>query len=96
MKIPKSFKLLGREFKIEYSTTLNHDAGRVGELDFKRGIITLHEPNGFSDKSYIEQTFCHELVHALFYSIAEDELAQNEKVVDALGGVLHQALETMK
>jgi hypothetical protein len=41
-----------------------------------------------------EQTFCHELVHAIKYMMGEDD--HDEKVVDIFATFLHQYLKTAR
>lgn len=43
-----------------------------------------------------EQTFYHELTHAILDAIGEDDLNCNEQFVDAFSNVLYQAIKTMK
>lgn len=42
-----------------------------------------------------EQTFLHELMHAVFYAL-NNPLYENEELVDQVGGLLHQAITTAK
>ena len=68
----------------------------LGYCDYFNHIIMLDE--SMQDEQTMEQTFCHELVHAMMF---ERKLnleamglsnAQMEEVVDNLGIVLHQVL----
>ena len=45
-------------------------------------------------KQVKEQTFCHELVHAILYAMGKNE--HDEQFVDAFGVFLHQYLNTAK
>lgn len=45
--------------------------------------------------SFMLHTFCHELMHAILY-YANSELSTDEVLVDAAGGLLAQALSTLK
>lgn len=55
-------------------------------------VIQLRKNEKLSTK---EQTFCHELIHAIKYTLGEAE-DHDEKQVDLMGTMLHQFLKTVK
>lgn len=106
MKIPKSFKLLGRTIKVVYDPVHFHENPEFnGFACYKRNEIQLR-PSTVIDPLNDEQlmaTFCHELVHFILYHAGptyvpnkNEFMHQNEALVDLCGDLLHQALTTME
>lgn len=91
MQIPKSFKLLGRQFTVISSARHCIDCHGICNPDVNQIILSDSIP-----RSKRESVFCHELVHAVLSVMGEEELYLNEKFVETFGGILHQALSTMK
>lgn len=64
-----------------------------GDCDIKtktiRVLATL-------DEEVKEQTFCHELVHAIKFSMGKEEANHNEEDTDGFAMYLHQYLNTAK
>jgi hypothetical protein len=92
MSIPSSFYLGA----IPYSVTIvNHiDKGEsLGVTDPDEGTIMVMRDMIRPRK---EQTFCHELIHALFDAAGRDDLGSDEVLVDVLGTLLHQYMVTKK
>lgn len=94
MKIPKTFQLGGHTWQVNATNELVPSSGHLGETVFNQSRIDLHV--GGVPKNTVEQTFCHELFHAIFHVLGEDEAKSNEKLVDNLGTMLHQFLNTQK
>lgn len=100
MRIPTSFKLIGKTIKViidDNSTRAVGDYGRAYyELDEIR-FVSYKENTGMSRAVY-ERGIIHEVVHFLLSEIEEDginlPLFANERFVDRLAGVLHQFLTT--
>lgn len=92
MNIPKSF-LLGA---IPYTVTIvpHIDKGEsLGVTDADNGIIMVMRDLPRPRK---EQTFCHELIHALLDTAGRADLGSDEVLVDVLGTLLHQYMQTQK
>lgn len=87
MKIPKTFTLAGIRWKVEETDAISD----MGHCDSESATIRLR-------RSLPEQvkaaTFCHELQHAIRYTLGLDD--HDEKEVDAQGNLLHQFLEQYK
>ncbi len=65
--------------------------GAVGWFDQNTLTIdVLKRPGTIS-----EQTFLHELMHAVFY-VLNSPLYENEELVDQIGGLLHQTIKSAK
>jgi hypothetical protein len=54
----------------------------------------LQQVNDLFSQEAQEETFFHELMHWLYYSLGEQELQHNEKHVEQMGALLYQALTT--
>lgn len=98
VKIPKTFDLFGSTWKVLWNNQTMNDHERYGQCSYGEKEITLSTTQGVdklsSDK--INQTFYHELVHAILDSMNEYELSRNEKFVNTFSELLHQALKTFK
>lgn len=87
MRIPKSFELGGMQWDV---VQIDHLAD-LGRCLRDQQLIQLKKNEKPTTK---QQTFCHELVHAIKYTLGEDE--HDEQKVDLLGTMLHQFLKTVK
>ena len=98
MRIPKRFKLMGKTIEVIYVPTLRIETDSRGSAAYRMSEIRLQSssPDWPISEADMGQTFCHEFVHHLFNTLAEDELRSNEKLVELMGSLLHQALTTME
>jgi len=98
LAIPNRFSIGGRAIEVTFNENLSRDHEAVGLTHFKNGTIELQPSVEWYEQAddHIQHTFCHELVHCLLFAISENELARDEKLVDRLGMVLHQALSTFE
>jgi len=97
-KARRKFKLHGQTIKIEYDPKLSDTDDVTGLSIYRENKIKLlpkSEGNSRTGDS-IEATFYHELIHFIMYFAGEDELRINEKFIDIVSGLLHQALVTME
>ena len=86
--VPTSFELLNHTVEVGYSSSLDY-AGEYGSAHYAQNKICL----GTDDKvspTVVHHTFCHELVHFLFHYAGRDDLAEDEVLVDTIGGLLAQ------
>jgi hypothetical protein len=88
MRIPKSFELGGMEWKVVQIP----DLAELGRCLRDVQTIQLKENEKPQTK---QQTFCHELMHAIKYTLGEAD-DHDEKVVDLMGTMFHQFLKTAK
>ena len=85
--VPSSFELLSHTIEVGYSPALDY-AGEYGSSIYHTNKICLgQEP---VPDSVLHHTFCHELVHFLLHYAGRDDLAEDEVLVDNLGGLLAQ------
>lgn len=86
MRIPTSFKLGGITWKVVLRKRL---PGKYGECDLAKTTIYVKEN---IDQELKEQTFCHELIHAIMFARGISQEDHNETEVDAFATFLHQFL----
>ena len=89
MKIPSKFTLGAIEWKVKLVDELGDN---LGECDRDTATVILKKN---SNKQILAQTFCHELMHALFYSSGRNE-EHDEVLIDSLAHNLHQFMEGYK
>lgn len=96
-RIPISFKVGGKTYKVEFHDDLAEHQGKHGESWVSRGTIKLQSrSNGQSlTQDYINETFCHELIHIMLNEAGRDDLSGDEKLVTPCGMILYQILKTM-
>lgn len=90
MKIPKSFELGGIAWQVTEQTSL---PGAYGACHNGTAQIVLLKE---MPKQVKEQTFCHELVHSILFSMGRPADQHDEVFVDAFGTFLHQYLKQTK
>ena len=84
MKIPRSFMFAGIRWTVEETDAI----AEMGHCSSEASVIRLRK--GLSDQVKAA-TFCHELQHAIRYTLGKDE--HDEVEVDSQGNLLHQFLE---
>jgi hypothetical protein len=91
LKIPRRFKLAGRTWTVKRR---KYKKRWLGQTDGARCTIKLNLAHNHS-AAELEHTFCHELMHAIGFTIGSNKLINDEQFVDAVGGLLAQALEDL-
>lgn len=96
MKIPKAFWLFGHKIEVSYVDDLTVRQNAIGEARYQENKIYLQNntPTYPQDKSQIEQTFYHELIHMIFKYSEREKLSKDEELVNIVASLLHQALTT--
>lgn len=91
MRIPTSFQLVNTTWTVDRMSEEVAEAGeRHGDCDRTKTVIRIH----LSSDSDPEDTFCHELGHAILAFTTKPKLAKNEEFVQSLGEVLCQFFNT--
>lgn len=90
MKIPKTFVLGGTTWVVEQVETLPGCMGLCNNQEAKISILKS------LNKDVKEQTFFHELIHAIMFSMGKPGESHNEEFVDGFGTFLHQFQLTNK
>jgi len=95
--IPTSFQLHGQKIDVIYDKQLTNTSDARGMSHFRENKIRLQTSTDSipTPITMQEQTFCHELIHYLLLH-AESKLNDDEKFVNLMGNLLHQALSTME
>ena len=94
--IPSRFMLGGIEIEVIYDSVLLHKEDALGQADYDNSRIYLQDnvQGVFRSKQEIELAFFHELTHMVLHTVGERELRDNEKFVDAVSRIFHQAFKT--
>lgn len=112
MRIPKSFSLLNRNYKVEvlegkvfmdrYNELCQREEDRLKHplqlfgATFRHGLIILNE-SAHEDEEDLFITFLHETVHAILYADGFWLPSEhNEQTVERLANMVHHILKTMK
>ena len=85
--VPTSFKLLNHTIRVKENPA-HPDTDKYGVAEYPKNEIRLYTQE--EGDSIAHHTFCHELVHFLFYYAGRQDLAEDEVLVDVLGGLLAQ------
>jgi len=98
MLIPKSFEILGQTITVEYRRTLYKTNKYIGLwIPGKNKILLQQRTKTYEiTDEQIEQTFLHELTHALLTIMGYENLSNDEKLVDLIGHGLHQIIKSVK
>lgn len=96
-KIPKTFTLGGVEHKVTIKKSLNDDSD-FG-CYYPEGIIELADMIGVDrcvSDSLKQQTFFHELTHAILRTMRKDDLYHDESFVNTFAAFFSEAINTME
>lgn len=86
----KKFKLGGKEFNVELVRSIDDTGlGRTYSMLNKIKIAETWQ-NFELENTGKEQTFYHELVHAILDELGENELSANERFVQSFSVLLYQ------
>lgn len=96
IKIPKDFELFGTTIKVKINNELSDLDGNVGIFKVVPLIIELQKSNGLHPQDGVENTFFHELLHAIFHMMGKYELYKDEELIHTMAGLLHQSFKTAK
>jgi hypothetical protein len=83
--IPQSFYLVGCQWTVKFT----EDLTEYGKCDCT--TFTIYLRSGMN-KNFTEQTFFHELVHAVMFAMGHT--SHDEVFVDSFGALLHQYEKT--
>lgn len=95
--IPKAFTLGGVEHVVEIQHTVR-DGQDFGQYDPIRKAIQIAQTCGSRGvpQSFQQQTFLHELVHAILNTMRKDDLYDDESFVNTFASFLNEAINTME
>jgi len=96
IKIPKKFKIVNREIKVEFDKTLLKHEDCMGLAEYRLDRIRIQpssEANPRTDKQ-IEETYLHEITHWILHIMDYDDLCGDEEFIKRFSRALHQILIT--
>lgn len=93
--IPKSFQLMGHTYKIRIVKKVDKEDS-FGEVIYAKKAIRLKAPSKDTSIELVEETFFHELVHAILDETEYNKLSDDEEFVERVGRALHQAFKSFK
>lgn len=98
MQIPERFKLLGHVIEVKYDPERFFEKGSLAACSYEGKWIKLVPPSESHPitQTSLEHTFLHELLHMCIELTEQRQLNDNEKFIDTLAGLLHQAITTME
>lgn len=92
LPIPTSVRLMGHEIRIELVPPIAwKHPDCIGLFDPQNMTIRVRKGR----QSVVEQAVLHELFHAMFYVLSDDDY-EDEHKVDSLAGLAHQALTSAR
>jgi hypothetical protein len=97
VKIPRTLALGGTRYKVKFKSALRSPQDNTkcnGYCDFKNRVVAIDED---LDDNNLEQTFLHEVVHAIIDVWAIDsDIQLDESTVDRLASGFHAFIEQNK
>lgn len=87
MKIPKKVKVGGITYKVKNVGIISCGTNCCGSCDLDNSVIELLKKH---KKQAKEQTFLHELLHAMFYHC---NLEQDEHLIEVLAQALYMVIK---
>ena len=98
MSKTKEFMLGAVKWRVVIDNEKMNQGDSLGQTSFTESVIYLADTHKGKSipKDLIEQTFYHELVHAILDAIGQDDLVYDEKIAQGMGMLLHQFETTKK
>ena len=95
-EIPTTFNIGGVKHTVKIETIVGEGCD-FGQFD-PVGVISLAEQLGSREVSQTkrEQTFIHELTHAILNAMRKDDLYEDESFVNTFSSFLYEAISTAK
>ena len=91
LRLPKKVQLAGFDIDVIFKEGLHKKYGCLGLASYDTQEIWI-EPK-IRHEQMRQQTFMHELVHWILFTMGEFELQKNEKFVEVFAHFLYQALK---
>lgn len=95
IKIPKSFDLMGHTYKVRQVKKVDKEDS-CGEYISEKKVLRLKKVQKDYPQSMLEETYFHELLHAVLEECEYTKLSADEKFVERVGRALHQVIKTAK
>lgn len=96
IKIPYRFRLFGHRINVNLVDDLiqKEDARGIYQQRFKLIKLQNDCPGYAMQRTNIEQTYLHEVVHAILGELGYSKLTDDEQFVDQFASCLHQVFQT--
>ena len=95
MKIPNKIRIGGQELEVTIVPDLDGD---LGKCCLAEGLIRIAQKFDGREQSATskENTYWHEVIHAVLDTMGEHELSRNEKFVCCFAGFLTECIRSME
>lgn len=90
MKIPKTFQLGAVNWEVKELPNIPNAYGATHQGEAVVAVLSTLK------RDVKEQTFCHELVHSILFSMGKPVDQHDEVFVDGFATMLHQYMNTAK
>ncbi len=90
--IPKRFQIAGLTIEVVRDPKLIEKDNCIGRMEHSKQILRIASAG--ASRQFLEQAYCHEVVHQILHVMGERELNRNEQFVDLFAHLLHQVLST--
>jgi hypothetical protein len=95
VRIPDRFQLGANTWTVKWDPTLLEKQKCYGLTHYDMNQITLQPPiRGKYKMQNVRQVFWHEMFHAMFLTLNKLKLSADEQLVDQLGHLVEQYLQT--
>jgi hypothetical protein len=91
----KTFQIGARTFRVKKVKECGGSLGRCKSTLGELHVVTTWDGETIPDDSQ-EQTLWHEIFHAILNEIGQLKLSEDEILVQSVGAMLHQVVNTMK
>ena len=89
--IPKRFDLINRTYTVAPFRDSNSKSELQGYCNTSECVILIDTDVGQEQQEHV---FFHELLHAWFDAAGKPDLSKDEALVDLMGSVIHQYMQT--
>jgi hypothetical protein len=93
IKLPKTIQLAGINIETVIDKTLISREGLAGRAIYSDQKIIID--TSIAEDSYL-QSYCHEVVHYIFFILGKDNLRNDEELVDMFAHLAYQAMKSAK
>jgi hypothetical protein len=99
MKLPRKVRVGNKHYSVEIVEAMAQ-RGRMGDVNHLHKRITISQRSNVTGKKFkvtdVEDTFWHELTHAILADMGMHDLNNNEKFVTGFANRLTKAIQTAR
>tara|TARA_Y100000034_G_C6675593_1_gene296789 strand:+ start:310 stop:669 length:360 start_codon:yes stop_codon:yes gene_type:complete len=98
MNIPKRLKILSHTIEVDFQENLWHEENVWAQCNYRNNTIKIQSNTATIPRSdsQLKASFWHEVFHYVFYYLQKPKLEKNETLVDSIGQIITQIIETME